>query len=275
MIKSVANGATGKTEEVNYTQQASDALAKKLGINETNADAYARIVAKDQEVVQLTQSVSSITKQLNDLNTERNAVYADLKKQYPDMSASAIMTLMSSRTQQSTDQINALNSSLSLVSADLKTALEMAKGEYEATSADIQLQSDIAKEQRTMDNSLALSQMQYDQKIAQQAQAMGTPELAIPSVIDEYAKLGVMAQKSAQQHIADFTEQNQKYGTTLGQYISQMQKDFQEKESYKAKFGETTKPTIQNFGTSDKPDYRQYNQSTGQWDAVSGVGGSS
>lgn len=214
MIKSVANGATGKTEEVNYTQQASDALAKKLGINETNADAYTRMVAKDPEVVQLTQSVSSITKQLNDLNTERNAVYADLKKQYPDMSASAIMTLMSSRTQQSTDQINALNSSLSLVSADLKTALEMAKGEYEATSADIQLQSDIAKEQRAedrtiasedraMDNSLALSQMQYDQKIAQQAQAMGTPELAIPSVIDEYAKLGVMAQKSAQQHIAD------------------------------------------------------------------------
>jgi len=47
------------------------------------------------------------------------------------------------------------------------------------------------------------NQAEFDQKIAQQAQAMETPELAIPSVIDEYAKLGVMAQKSAQQHITD------------------------------------------------------------------------
>lgn len=33
-------------------------------------------------------------------------------------------------------------------------------------------EAEIAKEQRTMQNSLALSQMEYDQKIAQQAQAM-------------------------------------------------------------------------------------------------------
>lgn len=79
---------------------------------------------------------------------------------------------MSSRTKQATDEIDALNSSLSLTTADLKTAMEMAKGEYEATSADITLQSDIAKEQRQMDNALALNQAEYDQKIAQQAQAM-------------------------------------------------------------------------------------------------------
>lgn len=30
------------------------------------------------------------------------------------------------------------------------------------------------------------------------------------------------------------------------------------------------KPTIQNFGTSDKPDYRQYNTTTGQWESVQG-----
>ena len=52
-----------------------------------------------------------------------------------------------------------------------------------------------------------------------------------------------------------------------------MQKDFQAKDSYKAKFTETSKPTIQNFGTSDKPDYRQYNTKTGKWETISGVGG--
>jgi hypothetical protein len=38
---------------------------------------------------------------------------------------------------------------------------------------------------------------------------------------------------------------------------------------------EATKPVIQNFGTSDKPDYRQYNTKTGQWDTISGAGGTS
>ena len=127
MVKSVTNGATGKTETVDYAQQASDSLAKKLGIDETNADAYTRIVSQNPEVVNLTKTVSSITRQLNTLNTERNAVYEDLKSQYPTLSASAIMTLMSSRTKQATDQIDALNSSLTLTTADLKTALEMAK----------------------------------------------------------------------------------------------------------------------------------------------------
>lgn len=51
-----------------------------------------------------------------------------------------------------------------------------------------------------------------------------------------------------------------------------MQKDFQEKDAYKAKFAETSKPTIQNFGTSDKPDYRQYNTKTGKWETISGLG---
>lgn len=94
MIKSVAEGATGKTTAVDHYQNASDAIAKKLGINETNADAFARIVSQDPETLQLTKTVSNIAKQLNTLNTERNAVYEDLKKQYPDLSASAIMTLM-------------------------------------------------------------------------------------------------------------------------------------------------------------------------------------
>ena len=127
MVKSVTNGATGKTETVDYAEKASSDLARKLGIDQTNQEAYASIVSQNPEVVNLTKTVSSITRQLNTLNTERNAAYEDLKKQYPTLSASGIMTLMASRTKQATDQIDALNSSLTLTTADLKTALEMAK----------------------------------------------------------------------------------------------------------------------------------------------------
>lgn len=40
-----------------------------------------------------------------------------------------------------------------------------------------------------MENSLALSQMQFDQKIAQQAQAMNDPVQAISTMVEEYKKL--------------------------------------------------------------------------------------
>lgn len=87
-----------------------------------------------------------------------------------------------------------------------------------------------------MENSIALSQMQFDQKIKQQAEMMNDPTQAINSVIAQYADQGIMASTSAQQHITEFMKQNREKGTTLGQYISQMQKDFQSKPEYKAKF---------------------------------------
>ena len=132
-------------------------------------------------------------------------------------------------------------------------------------------EAEIAKEQRTMQNSLALSQMEYDQKIAQQAQAMWTPELAIPSVIEQYAKEGIFAQKSAQQHIAD-AKAFIANGGTLGKYISQMQKDFQAKDSYKAKFApkqDTTPYQIANLGDGKAI---MYNQSTGAYNVIGGGG---
>ena len=91
---------------------------------------------------------------------------------------------------------------------------------------------------------LEQSQAEFDQKIAQQAQQMGTPELAIPSVISQYAEMGIMASKSAQQHIADAKAFIAR-GGTLGEYISQMQKDFQAKPEYKAKF--SPQATYQTF----------------------------
>ena len=109
-------------------------------------------------------------------------------------------------------------------------------------------------------NELALSQNQeeFDQKVAQQAETMWTPELAIPSVIEQYAGLGIMAQKSAQQHIAD-AKAFIAGGGTLGEYISQMQKDFQAKPEYKAKFGKTEAPTTKEIDVNGEKVTVQWN----------------
>ena len=45
------------------------------------------------------------------------------------------------------------------------------------------------------------------------------------------------------------------------------------REPVAASSGSIKAPEIKNFGTSDSPDWRQYNSQTGSWDTVSGVGG--
>lgn len=52
----------------------------------------------------------------------------------------------------------------------------------------------IKAEQRAYQQALALSQAQFDQKLAQQAQLMDDPKTQIQSTIDEFAKLGITAQ---------------------------------------------------------------------------------
>lgn len=81
-----------------------------------------------------------------------------------------------------------------------------------------------------MKNSLALSQMQFDQKIAQQAQAMNDPTMAISTMIDEYKKLGIPFTRSTQQVISDF----QSSGQDLPTYLSNLQATIQKKPEYKA-----------------------------------------
>lgn len=65
----------------------------------------------------------------------------------------------------------------------------MAKAEYDATKEDITLQAGLAKEDRAMQQALDLSQAQFDQKLAQQAQLTNDPTTAITTMIDEYKKL--------------------------------------------------------------------------------------
>ena len=109
-------------------------------------------------------------------------------------------------------------------------AMKMAEGSYGAYSLDLQQQQEIAKEQRTMKNSLALSQMQFDQKIAQQAQAMNDPVQAISTMVDEYKKLGIPFSRSTQQIIQEF----QASGKPLAQYLTELQGQIQSKPEYQA-----------------------------------------
>jgi len=86
----------------------------------------------------------------------------------------------------------------------------------------------IKAEQRATENALALSQAQFDQKLAQQAQLTNDHTTAITTMIDEYKKLGVPFSRSTQQVISDF----QTSGKDLPTYLSELQGQIQSKPEY-------------------------------------------
>ena len=80
--------------------------------------------------------------------------------------------------------------------------------------------------------------------------------------------MGIMASKSAQQHIADAKAFIAR-GGTLGEYISQMQKDFQAKPEYKSR---SLHQQVHKIGKK-LTDTTLYNQKTGEIRNLSGTSG--
>ncbi len=81
--------------------------------------------------------------------------------------------------------------------------------------------------------------------------------------------------RSEAQIIADIEKQVAQ-GVPVEQALTDLNKAFQSKPEYKQYMDykkaqmtpAATTPEVKNFGTSDRPDYRQYNTSTGQWETV-------
>ncbi len=84
--------------------------------------------------------------------------------------------MMNSRFKEANDLLSTLNNSKSYLEADLKNAVEMARGEYEAAAQDIQQQNTVRnnlisqatqaqfnslQNKQSFDNSVALKQMDY------------------------------------------------------------------------------------------------------------------
>jgi hypothetical protein len=126
-------------ETPDYLQALSDKILAKLGLSDTtNQEAFKQIVTQDPKVVQYANDLSAINRQVADTTKLLNDGYKDLKAQYGDMPSSAIITLMNSRFSEANNTLTNLNNSKSYLEADLKNAVEMAQGEYQAAQADIQ-----------------------------------------------------------------------------------------------------------------------------------------
>lgn len=72
------------------------------------------------------------------------------------------------------------------------------------------------------------NQVEFDQKIAQQAQLMNDPATAITSVMDEYKKLGIPFTSTVQSRLAEFKAS----GKTLPDFLTEMSKNIQASPAY-------------------------------------------
>lgn len=113
---------------------------------------------------------------------------------------------MQTKTKDTRELLDSLVDAKTLAQGDFDLAMKMAEGNYEAYTKDLANANEIAKEQRQMDNALALNQAEFDQKIAQQAQAMNDPTTAITTMVDEYKKLGIIPPKTAQTLLEEYSK---------------------------------------------------------------------
>jgi hypothetical protein len=149
------------------------------------------------------------------------------------MPASALITLMGTRTKDTKELLDSYISAKELAKGDFDLAMKMATGHYEATSKDIAEQDQIAAEQRQVQAQKDMLQYKTDFEKKQAELALADPQTQIQATMDEFAKMGIPTTQSLQTKVADA----QKFiaqGGTLAGYVDKMRSDYMNKPEYKA-----------------------------------------
>lgn len=149
------------------------------------------------------------------------------------MPASALLTLMGSRTSETKELLDSYINAKELAKGDFDMAMKMAEGSYGAYTKDREEQQKIAQEERAVQRSKDALQYQSDFNKKQAEAALQDPAIAIKSVMDEMAKIGVSSTESLQTKIQKANEYIAN-GGTIGGYIDEMKKLYTEKPEYKA-----------------------------------------
>lgn len=152
---------------------------KKYGLDDANAQAFSQFIATDEEMADNKakllanrNALSNINREINDTTKLLNEGIKGLKTQYPDMSASGIITLMGSRLAEFNDAITNLNSTRSLLTADIKDEMDLAKSAFDAKSADILAGKELRQ-------SMALNEYKSDFEKQQAQEALNDPATQI------------------------------------------------------------------------------------------------
>lgn len=248
-----------KIEPKDYLQELSDKLITSMGLTDMTAqEAFKKYVSNDPKVIEYGTQLSNINRQVAETTQALNEGFKSIKSQYGDLPASALITLMQTRFNDATDTLNALNSTKSYLEADLKNATELAKAEYDAVYQDIQQAQKIR---------WAVWEMQMKQAFEKytQEQALNDPVQATQNIIDQYKKLGIIAQRSDSEIIQDVRNRVAR-GEPLSSALTRLNEAFQSKPEFKRiqemkawELSDIEKIKLQAW-IEDKRAYRDFNQ---------------
>jgi hypothetical protein len=193
-----------------------------------NEQAYLSYVTQNPDVVSAATQVKQLSNQISTLTTTYNDALKSLKAQYGDMPASALLTLMGSRTNDTKTLLDSYINAKELAKGDFDLAMKMAEGHYNATSKDIAEQQQIAGEQRQVQAQKDMLQYKSDFEKQQAQEALNDPQTQIEATMQEFAKMGITAQGNTASKIAEFKAS----GKSLPEYISGLRAQFMSKPEY-------------------------------------------
>lgn len=247
-----------KTASINRaTQIASNVISGKTNVIEddlsgieakynpplgTNAQAYEAYVVNNPNVVTAGTQLKQLSTQISDVSKTYNDALKSIKSQYGDMPASALLTLMSSRTSDTKELLDSYINAKELAKGDFDMAMKMAEGGYEAYTRDIAVQQQIEAEQRQnqmnrenavfqADLGLQTKQAEFEQGLAQQAQLASDPISGVQNIVDTFAKMGITADRSTQEMVQE-VQSKMAQGMTVGEALSDIQQAFKSKPEY-------------------------------------------
>ena len=196
--ETIAN--TINTQAVKDAQEKANSYETELNAIDKDIDAIEKDVEKELSGSGATGSRARIEKiaRKEALQTEYNSVLKSYTMYYNK--ANDLIKTNTEAYKTSQEQRNKLNTAL-------------------ANGAGAKYASDIA---------LDLSQAQFDQKLAQQAQLTNDPATAIGGIIKQFADLGIVGDRDLAWHVAE----QKRLGMTLPQYTQKMIQDFKSKPEY-------------------------------------------
>lgn len=231
------------------------------------------------EIVAKQKEIEPLKNKYDELKADYENIETDTKKEFEasGKSRSYINAKISERRKDLYRDLSVLESRYNNAVGALA---DMKKNQAEVLSLNKDLWSaergfEKQKELAQFQSDLALSSeaKKFEQKMAQQAAVASDPTLATQAVLDQYREMGVLAQRSDAEIVADVQAQVAA-GKPLGQVLTDLNKAFQSKSEYKSAIAkkfptEETGWKLQNVTMADADGNQvtrtvRYNEKTGE-----------
>lgn len=241
----LSNISGNKPETTSGLQKISDNLVQSKGMD--YATEFAKDVVNNPAITEKVTELNGVTEQIKNLEFTKSNSLKEIKKRYPGIRIWTAILLANQENEGINDELNQLYNKQGALKANVDYATNLAEKMFGYKIAQnqeaVKAQQDIASEERQFGRQKELAQFQqelglqgnqaeFEQQMAQKAQIANDPVMATQDVLDTYAKLGILPERSNAE-IIQSVQNDIASGMTLGESLTNLNKAFQSKPQYK------------------------------------------